>query len=79
MTFFTGFKQGMNGFGRCITVIVNSILLSLVYIIGVGLTAIAARIHGKKFLHVAPDPQAKTYWEDLNLKKRPIKEHYRQF
>ncbi len=79
MTFFKGFKQGMNGFGKCITVIVNSALLSFVYIIGAGITATAARIRGKKFLQVSPDQNAKTYWEDLNLKKRPIKEHYRQF
>ena len=65
--------------GNKISTVINSILLLIVYIIGVGLTAIAAKIVGKHFLQLKLDQKKKTYWEDLNLKKKPIDEYYRQF
>ena len=77
--FLTGFKKGMNGFGKTISVIINSILLAIVYIIGVGITSIACRLFRKQFLDVTPDKKAKTYWVDLHLKNRKIQDHYRQF
>jgi len=77
--FTNGFKKGMHSFGQTIAVIVNSVLLAIVYFIGVGITALFAKLTGKRFLDLKPDRKAKTYWVDLNLRKRPIKEHYRQF
>ena len=48
--FFRGFKRGLRNFGYNIALIINSILLSLVYLVGVGLTSIIAKIFGKHFL-----------------------------
>jgi hypothetical protein len=77
--FIKGCRKGMHAFGQAITVIVNSVLLTIVYLAGVGLAAIMVRLAGKRFLELKPDKKAGTYWADLDLKKRPIEEHYRQF
>jgi hypothetical protein len=77
--FLKGFKKGTHAFGDTIAVIVNSALLAMVYLIGVGLTALGCKLFKKQFLDLKPDPKAKSYWSELNLKKRKIEEHYRQF
>lgn len=77
--FGEGFKQGQKEFGESIAIIINSILLTLVYLIGAGLTSITAKIFRKKFLDLNINRKLKTYWQDLNLTKQPIKEYYRQF
>ena len=77
--FFSGFKKGMNNFGQNIARIINSILLLIVYLIGIGLTSIFAKIFAKHFLKSKISKKKKTYWSDLDLKKKPIKTYYRQF
>jgi hypothetical protein len=77
--FFKGFFKGMKNFGTNISMIVNSILLSVVYFVGVGLTAIFAKLFRKKFLDLKLNKQVKTYWKDLNLKKKKIDDYYRTF
>jgi len=76
--FFIGFKKGTGNFGYNIALIINTILLILVYLMGVGLTSIFAKIVGKHFLETKLSKK-ETYWSDLNLKKKPIEEYYRQF
>ena len=77
--FFAKLKEGQKAFGDDIAEIVNTALLSAVYVLGVGLTSLAARIFGKKFLNLQINKNAKTYWEDLNLGKKKTEEYYRQF
>lgn len=79
MTFIKSFKIGFKEFGENIVFLVNSILLSIVYIFGVGITSIIAKLSKKTFLDTKIDKKAKTYWCDLNLDKKPIDEYYRQF
>ena len=76
--FTDGFKQGQKEFGESIAVIVNSVLLSMVYILGIGITSIIAKISGKRFLDLKFEDK-KTYWEDLNLGKKETKYYYKQF
>lgn len=77
--FFKGFKKGMNKFGNGISIIINTVLLLVVYIIGVGLTSIFAKIMKKHFLERKISKDKETYWSDLNLKKQPMEKYYRQF
>lgn len=77
--FIKNFKKGQKMFADDIAIIINSILLSIVYIFGVGISAIFARIFDKKFMDKKPNINAKTYWEPLNLKKAKTEEYYRQF
>ncbi len=75
--FLIGFREGMKDFGQVIALIINSVLLTIVYFIGVGFTAVFAKLFRKHFLDMKLSK--KTYWSDLNLKKKPIEEYYRQF
>ena len=79
MIFFKAVKEGQKAFGEDIAIIVNSIVLSLVYVFGVGLTAIIAKISKKKFLELEIDKKTNSYWSELNLEKKPLEEYYRQF
>ena len=77
--FFIGFKNGMRNLGYTLTLIVNSILLSIVYFIGIGITSIIAKIFRRHFLETKTSTEKESYWSDLDLKTRPIDDYYRQF
>ncbi len=77
--FFKGFKTGMHNFGQIISIIITSVLLIIVYIAGVGLTSVVAKIFNKTFLDTKIDKKQESYWSDLSLKRKPIEEYYRQF
>ena len=76
--FIIGFRKGIKEFGHNFSIIVNVVLLSIVYVLGVGLTWILAKIFKKNFLETKLSEKS-TYWDDLNLKKKPKEEYYRQF
>ena len=76
--FLAGFRKGMKNFGLNIALIINSLLLSGIYLIGVGLTSIMAKISGKKFFETRLSKK-NTYWSELSLKKKKIEDYYRQF
>lgn len=76
--FFDGFKKGFKDFGHNISIIVNSALLVFVYLIGVGITSVVAKLASKHFLDTKRS-KSKSYWSELNLKRKPVDEYYRQF
>ncbi len=77
--FLEGVKKGQKKFGEPLAAIVNSILLSFVYFLGVGLTFIFAKLSKKHFLDLKPDKSRESYWEELNLDKEKIENYYKQF
>ena len=68
----------MNEFGNTIAIVINSILLSIVYFIGIEITSLVAKLIGKKFLEEELN-DSQTYWEDLDLGKNKLEAYYRQF
>ena len=76
--FFIGFLEGLKEFGHLISDVINFVLLSFVYIIGVGITSLLDKLFKKSFLD-KDLKEGKSYWSELNLKKKPIDEYYRQF
>lgn len=76
--FFSGLKEGSKLFGENLAVIINSVLLTLVYFIGIGLTSAIAQISGRHFLDVKIK-NGTSYWSELNLSKKPMGDYYRQF
>ena len=76
--FFKGFLTGFKRFGHTFATVVNFVLLTIVYIIGVGLTSIVAKAVGKSFLNTKKRRKP-SYWEDKNLTKEPKENYYRQF
>ena len=77
--FFSGCKKGMSHFGEFISVIVNTILLFFVYILGIGITSVIAKLCKKKFLDMSLSKKEKSYWVPLNLKEKKMEEYFRQF
>ena len=77
--FIEGFKEGQKEFGEIVAVIINSVLLTFVYVFGVGLTSIIGKLFGKGFLHSEKQESEKSYWVDLNLEKEELKNYYKQF
>ena len=77
--FFAGLKKGLHNFGSNVGIIVNSALLLIVYVLGIGATSVTAKIFGKHFLDRELSDEKSTYWLELNLSKKPVEEYYRQF
>lgn len=75
----TSFAQGFKDFSNSITALINALLLVPIYVIGVGITAITAKLVRKHFLERDITPEKETYWVDLNLKKEKLENYYRQF
>jgi len=76
---FSSIKEGFKIYGEVIGTVINSFLLTIVYIFGVGLTSIFGKIVGKKFLDLNIDKSKKTYWNELNIGDEDLESHYRQF
>ena len=76
-------KQNLEKLSFIMRSIVNSIILGIVYIVGVGTTSIVARIFGVKFLDNSTKKQkvcnTQTYYKKLNLKKEEKENYLHQF
>ena len=77
MSFFQDFYKGFKGWGLSLSTIVNTSLLLIAYLLGVGITSLFARGFGKHFMDLKP--KKKSYWIDYNLTRRPLDDYYRQF
>lgn len=72
------FIKGMKNFLTDINRVIDIILLLIIYILGVGLTSIIAKIAGKHFLDLKINKNKDTYWGDLTLNKNQ-EDYYQQF
>ncbi|MBS1266525.1 MAG: hypothetical protein MAG795_00492 [Candidatus Woesearchaeota archaeon] len=70
--FLKEFRNGLKQYSALINTLTNVILLSIVYIIGVGLTWLIGKIFGKQFLYLG---KKKSYWTVFKKSKN----HYKQF
>jgi large-conductance mechanosensitive channel len=77
--FLSGFRRGFSDFGELVTDVVNFVLLSFVYFIGVGLTALFAKASGKHFLSLGKDRKKATYWHEERIGTRQQDSYFRQF
>jgi hypothetical protein len=76
--FFKGFLKGFKDFGHLVNNIVNFILLSIVYLFGVGPTSIIGKLFRKRFLELKRDSK-ETYWIENRVGGENIEECYRMF
>mgnify|MGYP001602884403 CR=1 FL=1 len=76
--FVKGLMDGANNFGQIIACLVNTCLLSIIYLFGIGFTSILAKFRGKKFLQLKPF-KTDSYWQDINLKEESTTKYYKQF
>lgn len=58
---------------------VNFIILSAVYFLGIGLTSVFAKIKKKHFLELKKDNQSDSYWKKLDLNSQKEEDFLNQF
>lgn len=76
---FQKFKNGFRYFGKTIEKLVNSVLLLAVYLIGIGLTSVLAKIVGKRFLDTKISSDRKSYWIPTEKKEKNMESLLHQF
>ncbi|MFP4119389.1 MAG: hypothetical protein ACLFTH_05015 [Candidatus Woesearchaeota archaeon] len=67
-------RRNLMKFGKRISNLINSLLLTAVYIVGVGITSLVARISGKRFLERGFEKDKNSYWNECSVSKK--REHY---
>jgi len=72
------FFSGMRRFGEALGGFCSTLLLIVVYVLGIGPAALAAKLIRKKFLSLGKEDR-ETYWEDLHVGPRKREEYHRQF
>ncbi len=77
--FIKSIKNGLDIFSQNIITLVNALLLSLVYFIGVGITKLFTKLQGKRLLDTNIDKNKETYWQQVKEKSTHIDEYYKQF
>ena len=60
-----------------IATLVNTVISFFIYIVGIGITSLVAKIIGKRFLNFTKEKD--TYWSELGLGKEGVNSYYRQF
>jgi len=76
--FIQGLRNGFEEFAKLITNIINFILLLIAYFLGIGPTAILAKIRKKQFLDTKKE-ERESYWVKEEIKKEEKRRYYRQF
>ena len=76
---FIGINKGIKYFTSSLQLFINSLLLTLVYFIGVGLSTLIAKLFRIHFLDKRISKNCESYWSDLNLSKEQTERYYRQF
>ena len=77
-SFTPGFKDGFTGFGHTVSGAVNTILLTMVYFMGVGLVSIVSKLSGKRFLDLSyKDKQS--YYVTVEKGGGKAEDYLRQF
>ena len=63
---------------KIISNVINFILLSIVYFVGIGIVSLGMKIFGKHFLELKKQNK-KSNWHDTKLTKQPLEKYYRTF
>jgi len=72
-------KKGFLAFSHFMQKIVNTILLSIVYFIGIGLTSLILKLFGKRFMELKLDKHAKSYYKNCDATKKQKSDFYRMY
>ena len=73
-----GIKRVLEPFSKVMSSIINFILLSVAYFIGIGVVSMIAKIFGKHFLDIKTRNR-KSNWQAHKLEKEPLEKYYRTF
>lgn len=78
-SFLKGIKEGFKDLPLAINNIINTILLTILYFIGIGPIAIVMKLGKKRLLLTYKEKEKNSYWLDYNLTKEKEENYYRQF
>ena len=76
---FSGIYTGLGKFGSIVSSIINLIFLFIVFVLGIGVVSLIAKLVGKKFLTIKMDKKLNTYWQDTIMTKRKKEDYYKPF
>ena len=79
VSFFKEYLETFKKFSKIIQKIVNTIVRSLSYFIGAGLSVLIMRITKKKLMGAGINKNKETYWEEIQQKKQSLNESLKQF
>lgn len=71
-------KAALEPVANIISSIVNFILLSIVYFIGIGAVSLSAKLFKKHFLEIKKQNK-QSNWHEHKVTKQPLKDYYRTF
>ena len=77
--FFGKIFGAIKFFGEKVATAVNYILLTIVYVLGISVTWLIAKVLRKRFLELKPSRYKKSYWSDVEQVDYTKKENYRSF
>ncbi|MBI4142134.1 hypothetical protein HY484_04365 [Candidatus Woesearchaeota archaeon] len=75
--FLKGIHHGFGRFGKSVANAVNSVLLFVMYFVGVGLAALFTKISGTKLLNFGV--QRKSHYNETIIGNESKEDYYRQF
>ncbi len=78
-SFFGGFTDGVKECVACSSTLINSLLLGVVYLFGIGATAAAAKLFGIRFIEHGERRSRDSYCIEREQRPMLAEEHYRQF
>lgn len=76
--FLKGLARGLTHTGHTITGIINTVLLLIIYFIGVGTAAIITKL-AKQELIALEKKNTATYYNDKKIETENIQEYYKQY
>ena len=76
---FSGIYAGLGKFGSIVSSIINLIFLFIVFVLGIGVVSLIAKLVGKKFLTIKMDKKLNTYWQDTIMTKRKKEDYLKPF
>ncbi len=78
--FFKGLGSGFQEPGHLLARLINTLLLLIVFVFGVGPVAIISRLRGKRYLATKSFSQtATTYWQDCSLENKSKEDYTKLF
>jgi hypothetical protein len=75
---FAKIKEFLEPIAKFMSNVVNFLLLTIVYIFGIGLVSIVMKLFGKRFLSLKKQNK-KTNWEEHKVGKQSLETYHRTF
>ena len=77
--FFGGWWAGFKMVGESFTIAFNAFFLTIAYVVGVGITAMVAKVVRKHFLDLGWPANRQTHWVENTIKTERFEKYRRQF